>query len=862
MVVLIADYQKKIFQNSLYFAVRKKFSFMWEKPSIMKYNGRNYWNKILMIILSTGTCTRVMVLLMMLAYSCRHPAEERIGISELQAPVEVLRDSFGINHIYAETQHDLFFAQGYCAARDRLFQFEIWRRRATGTVAEVLGPRALKRDIGARLFRFQGDIHDELNHYHPDGIQIINSFVDGINAYIREINKTPENLPVEFKLLDIQPGLWTPGVVVSRHQGLLGNITEELAIGRAVARIGVERVKELLWLHPKDPVLALDPAIKGDLLFENILELYNAFREDIIFEPGDIRDHQKGPFMANSSIASPVFQSPVLNNQDRQFKGSNNWVIRGGLTESGFPVMANDPHRTISIPSLRYIAHLVAPGWNVIGGGEPELPGISIGHNMFGAWGLTVFRTDGEDLCVYDLNPANLDQYKYHDHWEEMVLEQDTIRVKGDGKVPVILRYTRHGPVTFIDSVHHKAYAVRCAWLEPGGSPYLASLRMDQARNWEEFREACNYSHIPGENMVWADNKNNIGWQAVGIAPLRKNFSGLVPVPGDGRYEWDGYLPIREKPHLFNPAQGFIATANQNVTPEDYDYWDAIGFLWSDPFRGNRINQILGSGKKLSLEDMKALQTDYFSLPAQTLVPYLHDLSFDSKIEAEAKNILLNWDFILDRNSIAAGIYAEWENTMIETAEDRFIPEEIEGLFSLQLTKIIKWIAGPDEKFGPDPGRGRDQFLKDTFRAAIKSLIGELGEDSRNWLYGQEKYKHVYIRHPLSGALGTRWKPLLDAGPAPRGGNGYTPGATGSNRNQSSGASFRIIADVGDWDKSLAINAPGESGNPRSRFYKNLFDMWANDRYFPLYYSKDRIKKICAEKLLLTPEKKINSPNL
>ncbi len=306
--------------------------------------------------------------------------------------------------------------------------------------------------------------------------------------------------------------------------------------------------------------------------------------------------------------------------------GSNNWVVSGALTKDGHTLMANDPHRTIAVPSLRYMTHLVAPGWNVIGGGEPEIPGISIGHNEYGAWGLTVFRTDGEDMYVYDLNPENLNEYRYQGNWETMEVITESIPVKDQQPKEVSLKYTRHGPVTFIDSVHHKAYAVRCAWLEPGGSPYLASLRMDQAKTWEEFREACNYSHIPGENMIWADKKGNIGWQAVGIAPIRKNFSGLVPVPGDGRYEWDGYLPIVEKPHDVNPETGFIATANQNVTPETYDRWDAIGYSWSDPYRGQRVEEVLGSGKKFNMEEMMALQVDYVSLPARILVPMLAGL--------------------------------------------------------------------------------------------------------------------------------------------------------------------------------------------------------------------------------------------
>jgi len=802
------------------------------------------------MLYSGRTIQFVLVITFLLITACSYQEEEVRQVDGLYAPVEVLRDSWGVNHIYAKNQHDLFFSQGYCAARDRLFQFEIWRRQATGTVAEILGSRELKRDIGTRLFQFRGDMTTEMNYYHPDGEQIIMSFVKGINAYIKEINKNPHNLPVEFELLDIRPELWTPEVVISRHQGLLGNITQELGIGRAVAKIGTEKVKDILWFHPKDPIISLDPAINENLLFHNILELYSAFRRDIKFEPEDIKPGFRGQY-ETYQLNCPRINAGKIH--DFLSIGSNNWVVSGDLTESGFPVMANDPHRKIAIPSLRYMVHLVAPGWNVIGGGEPEIPGISIGHNEFGAWGLTVFSTDGEDLYVYDLNPSNLNQYKYLKNWEDMSLVQETIKVKGSKDVKVVLRYTRHGPVTYIDSVNYKAFAVRCAWLEPGGSPYLASLRMDQAKSWDEFRDACNYSHIPGENMVWADRDNHIGWQAVGIAPIRRNFSGLVPVPGDGRYEWDGYLPIREKPHLSDPGSGYFATANQNVTPGNYDNWDAIGFMWSDPFRGDRVNEVLGSGEKLNMDDMKALQTDYFSIPAKTLVPLLQQISFDTKLLNRVKEILMDWDFILDRNSIAAGIYVAWEDKIVEMAEDRFIPEEIKGLISIQLTKIINWVLQPDKKFESDPVSGRNEFLKETFKEAIEYLIRELGEDVDSWQYGQKRYKHVYIHHPLSDAVNNEWKNKLNTGPLPRGGNGYTPGATGRSKNQTSGASFRIIVETGDWDKTVATSTPGQSGDPDSQFYDNLFDMWAEDQYFPLYYTRDKIENVVTKMLILKP---------
>lgn len=772
----------------------------------------------------------------------------QLQISGLQETVEILRDQWGINHIYAKNQQDLFFAQGYAAAKDRLFQFEIWRRQATGTVSEILGERELQRDIGTRLFKYRGDITTEMNHYHKDGEEIITAYTNGVNAYIEEILSTPDLLPLEFKILNIVPEKWTPDVVISRHQGLLGNIGTELQIGRAVAILGVDKVKELSWFHPKDPDITIDPDINKELLFDNILELYNAYRKTVSFQSNDIIPKYRNSITANALLYVNEGKNDSL------AIGSNNWVVSGNLMADGNTYMANDPHRTIAVPSLRYMTHLVAPGWNVIGGGEPEIPGISIGHNEYGTWGLTVFRTDGEDLYVYDLNPDNLNQYKYKGDWVDMTVITETFKVKGQDDVTVDLFYTQHGPVSYIDKGHHKAYAVRCAWLEPGGSPYLASLRMDQAKTWDEFREACNYSHIPGENMIWADKEGNIGWQAVGIAPIRNNFSGLVPVPGDGRYEWDGYLPIIEKPNALNPKQGFLATANQNVTPENYTHWNAVGFSWSDPYRGERVNEVLNSGKKLTMEDMKALQVDYLSIPARTLVPLLERITFSGK-SAEAKNKLIGWDYKLNPNAIEAAIYVAWENQIKAMANEQFIPANAKNVItSLQMKTIMDWIMKPDTKFGIYPNDGRDQFLSDAFNNAINQLEEMLGNDMNHWQYGQEKYKHTYMAHALGNAVNEDIKTKLNLGSLPRGGNSYTPGSTGGNNRQSSGASFRMIVNTGDWDATISTNGPGQSGNPESPFYSNLFESWAKDQYFPVYFSREKIDIVTANKTLLKPK--------
>ncbi|MFQ5742158.1 MAG: penicillin acylase family protein [Acidobacteriota bacterium] len=777
-----------------------------------------------------------------------------VRLRDLSRPVEIIKDRWGISHIYADSEEDLFFAQGYNAARDRLFQLEVWRRQASGTVAEILGRRELKRDIGTRLFRFRGDLEQEMAHYHPRGKAIITSFVNGINAYVEETEQHPDLLPIEFELLGIKPGRWTPEVVISRHQGLLGNIVRELNIGRAVARLGPEKVKKLSNLHPGEPEIALDEAIDPELLFDDILGLYNAFRRSITFRPEDLVTSHRGSEEALLRLASAATALAGPRWQQQQEIGSNNWVVSGRLTLSGHAMMANDPHRAQAVPSLRYWVHLVGPGWNVIGGGEPEIPGVSIGHNEYGAWGLTVFGTDGEDLYVYDTNPENSLQYRYRGQWLPMQVIEESIPVKGEATVSVELKYTRHGPVVWEDRQHHKAYAVRAAWREVGGSPYLASLRMDQARNWQEFRQACSYSNIPGENMVWADVHGDIGWQAVGIAPIRRNWSGLVPVPGDGRYEWDGYLPIKAKPHLHNPDKGFWATANNDLIPPDYPYRDAVGWSWSDPYRAARIEEVLGSGRKLSMMEMMRLQTDYLSIPARTLVPLLEGLTAaDARVE-KARQMLLDWDYVLDKDSVTAGIYVAWERRLQDNVGDRFIPAEGRQLIrGISMSRIIAWLIAPPGGFGPDPIAGRDRLLLASLEEAVRDLMERLGPQMSGWRYGQERYKHVLLHHPLSGAVDEELRRKLEVGPLPRGGNSYTVGNTGGGNNQTAGASFRIIADTGSWDSSVGMNNPGQSGDPDSPHYDDLFELWAKDKFFPVFFTRARIEKVAESVTVLVP---------
>jgi penicillin G amidase len=795
-----------------------------------------------------------------LSTAAAQAADERsMVIAGLEAPVEILRDAWGVSHIYAQTEHDLFFAQGYNAARDRLFQLEIWRRQATGTMAELMGERMLDHDIGARLMRFRGDLQQEMRHYHPRGDEIIPAFVAGINAYIDEMLRDPSQLPLEFRLMNLQPQHWTPEIVISRHQGLVGNIREELNLARAVHRTDSETVKDLIWFHPGEPTLQLDEAIDPELLHDDILRLYNAARSSVSFLPEDIDAQYRASANVSRELVAEQLNDQLASRQTEVLGrnhdiGSNNWVVNGALSESGYPIMANDPHRVVGAPALRYFVHLHGPGWNISGGGEPSLPGISIGHNGFGAWGLTVFQVDSEDLYVYETHPDDPHRYRYQGRWETMRIEETNIVVRGAGTQTVELKYTRHGPVVHERPDQQAAFALRLAWLDIGAAPYLAGLRMSQAQSWQEFREASAYSRIPGENFVWADRDGNIGYQAVGVAPLRTNWDGLLPVPGDGRYEWDGYLPILALPNATNPQQGFWNTSNESLVPDNYPFRNAVGWTWTDPYRSNRVREVLASGQKFNLQDMAQLQNDSLSIPARTLVPMLNGLAHGNAAVERARQQLIQWNYRMDIDSVGAGIYMAWERELRARVSALFVPEAAQQYIGLlQMKPTVDRLLSPDGRFGTDPTAGRNQLLHDALAAAVDNLRDRFGNDMAGWQYGQEGYKHVRLRHPMSAAVNDELRASLEVGPAPRHGYSYTVSNTGYGDNQTSGASFRMLIDTEDFDRTLASNTPGQSGDPDSPFYNNLFEEWVDNRYFPLFYSRDKVESVTVGILRLRP---------
>ena len=717
----------------------------------------------------------------------------RIRLTGLDSAVEVRRDRWGVPHIYARTAHDVFFAQGYVAAQDRLFQMEIWRRAGEGRLAEVLGPSYVTRDRLARLFKYRGDSAAEWSSYAPDARALVTAFVSGVNAYIDEVRAHRNKLPIEFSLLDFLPERWTPEVPLTRVTSLsgVGNGTSELLRARLVALVGAKRANELLGTYPHHD---LDPASGIDLsgLDQTTLGGMGQVYTDVGFS---------------------------------RIEGSNNWVVSGKKTASGKPILANDPHRAITNPGVRYITHLVAPGWNVIGAGEPASPGVAIGHNERIAFGLTIVGMDQQDIYLEDARSA------------QMKLIVDTILVRGEQPRVVTLSYSQHGPVLSVDRERHRAIVVRMVGQEPGTAAYLASLSLDRARNWREFRDAMARWKMPDENMVYADVDGNIGWIAAGLMPQR-SWSGLLPVPGDGRYEWTGFVPVAQLPQSYNPATGYIATANDNILRYmPASYATPISYEFPHPsYRAERLHEVLRDSARFTVQDFERLQHDDLSLLARRLVPLMVSAATrggaGSRPEVRA---LSGWNFHMAREAHAPLVFDAWSAALGRLVADAVYPRNVASLIRAR----TDWsVVDSVLRAG---GRG-DTLAVAALDSGTATLENRLGPNESAQPWGAIHV--VELKHPIASAF--------DLPPLARSGDANTVMATGgANFRQTAGASYREIIDLADFDNSVAINVPGQSAQPESPHYADLFPLWGAGKYFPLVYSRARVEKETRHVLVL-----------
>lgn len=737
--------------------------------------------------------TRISTAALLLLSTFEISRAENIPVSGVSEAVEIIRDRWGVPHIYARSVHDLFFAQGYITAKDRLWQIDLWRRIGTGKLSEVLGPTAIDRDRLARAVRFRGDWNAEWSSYGPDTRQIVTAFTDGINAYIRSLGGAR---PLEFRIAGYDPGLWVPEDCLSRVAGLLmtHNATREVKRAEQIQKFGLPRAEKLF---PLDPLIPIDIPHGLDLA-------------DITRDIVRVYEQAVGPVAFSTE------------------QGSNNWVVDGTMTVTGKPLLANDPHRPVQIPSLRKTVHLVGPGWNVIGAGEPALPGVALGHNEQIGFGFTIVGIDQQDLYVEKLNPSNPDEYRYRGLWKKVEVERQSLPVKGHTAEQIELRYTIHGPVIYEDRGRNRAYALRWVGTEPGTAGYLAGLAVARARNWDDFLEAMERYKVPSENIVYADVAGNIGWQAAGLAPIRSNWSGVLPVPGDGEYEWSGFRRMAELPRTYNPSTHFIATANHNILPPGYR--TPVGYEWALPFRFQRIEEMLSVKKKFSIEDFERMQQDVISLPARRLQALLRNWEPDpGSRESKARELVLQWDTALTTASAAALIYEYWIAQMPRAVFGSDAGKDVD------LETLLKTLEA----------RSQEKALSESLRTALDEIERAHGRDMSSWRWGN--VHQILFRHPLNHEA-------FDRGPVLRPGDGNSVNATsGAAFRQTNGASYRQILDLSNWDRSVMTNVPGESGDPESPHYSDLLDEWASGRYHPMPFSRQAVEAAADERIWLMP---------
>ena len=768
------------------------------------------------------------------------PRSESRSLAGLSAPARVVTDHWGVPHIQAATARDAFFLQGYTAARDRLWQIDLWRKRGLGRLSASFGPTFVAQDRAARLFLYRGSMAAEWAAYPADAKYWTEAFAAGINAYIDEVSAGRRALPPEFALTGSAPEHWNADDIVRiRSNALVANLGNEVARARSLCLGGAKWEPIRIAIEPRHsvrPPEGLDPC-----------SVPAAVLSDYLLATAPVS------FDGRRVAAARAMQLLTAFNASAADEGSNNWVVDAAHSATGRPILANDPHRAHGVPSVRSVAHLDAPGLHLIGAGEPALPGVAFGHNDDVAWGLTIFGIDQEDL--YGLALLSPDTYRYRGKPRALTRVVERIEVKGEAARTVTLRFSHVGPVIWSDATH--AFAVRSVWAEPGASGYFNATWMFRVRDATEFDTASRHWGTPPLNFVYADRRGTIGWRAAGFTPMRNNWDGLLPVPGDGSYEWHGLMPAGFLPAVRNPAKGWIATANEMNLPPDFpNETRHVGYEWADRSRIDRIGAVLGAKPKSDLADAMALQTDQVSPLALRTTALLHGLTGDTPGQIAALALLSRWDGGEQIDSAAAALFEVWSQRHLRRATvAAAVPATAQPAFTNPaLGAVVTALADPGPLLGSHPEATRLAILLGSLGDAWAETARLLGSDPARWRWGD---LHVARFAPAVAAVaGAPLRAQLEMAPLQVGGSASTPMATGmggTGFDVTSGASVRMVLDVGEWDNSMFVNTPGQSGDPFSAHYRDLYPLWAAGQYVPLVFSPAAVEREAESIVSFTP---------
>ncbi|MBL8078492.1 MAG: penicillin acylase family protein [Anaerolineales bacterium] len=803
-----------------------------------------------------------------------------IKVDGLDGPVDIYRDSMGIPNIYATTSHDIFFAQGYVHAQERFWQMDAWRHIGSGRLSEMFGSGQAETDAFLRTLGWRQTAEAEWEGLSLETRAILQDYTDGVNAYLKDHSDTA--LSLEYAVLGLlspkyEIEAWTPIHSLTWGKAmawdLRGNMGEEIERAVMLKTLTPEQVAQLFPAYPDDhPVIAnkigegptMTPAFNNSQV--NV-EALHAVEQNV-----KLLDSFLGPW--NDGI------------------GSNSWAVSGKLTDTGMPLLANDPHLGIQMPSIWFQIglHCVEKSadcpFEVAGFSFAGVPGVVIGHNDKIAWGFTNVGPDVMDLYIEKVNPENPNQYEVNGKWVDFETRDEIIKMANGDTIEITVRSTRHGPVIsdtygplkdqgdpkdaeFVPFKDRSGvevpepYVIALAWtaLTPS-TPFEAIWGFDQAQNWEEFREAASNFHVPAQNLLYADVEGNIGYQMPGDIPIRSKGDGTVPVPGwTDEYEWKGMIPFEELPYTFNPQEGYIVTANNQVQPDGYPHF--ITYDWDYGFRADRIvNMIQSAPNKIDIAYIQKMHGDAYDANGAVFVPLLLDLELDSDLQP-ALDTLKNWDYQAQSDSTSAAIFnAFWRHFLQNTfnddmPEERYYPDG-GSRWNEVMRNMAKDSKDPfwDDKATTDVIETMEFVMKKSFADGVAELKDTYGKDMSKWTWGD--MHAATFRNSTLGESGIFLiEDLFNRGPFPVGGGEAIVNATGWSVKDGYETnwlpSMRQIIDLKNLNNSVTVHTTGESGHAYHKHYDDMAPLWAGIQYYPMWWDQDSIIEDAEGHLKLVP---------
>lgn len=780
----------------------------------------------------------------------RRPSRKILHLEGLRSKVSIYRDWRGVPHIEAQSLHDVYMAQGYVTAQDRLWQMDMSFRMVSGRLAEVLGAGLEQSDRLFRTLSMHKAAERSIAAYSANTLQHLESYCAGVNAYVADAKKNGR-LPIEFALLGYEPQEWTPFEVLCIGRllsySLSQNMGNELFHHEVGKRVGEELRREIRPAYPEDGPLTIPRgkwqagvpvgarseqevkgALESDALAEELL--------DLLTTAGDVT------------------------------KGSNGWVVAGERTVSGKPLLANDPHIDLQTPSTWYQTHLIVEGelekLNVIGVSLPGVPGILIGHNEQIAWGVTNSRADVQDLFVERRHPSDSAQFQYEQHWEHAEVRREIIRVKGKADVEFAVYTTRHGPVVSDVIVAEEGQAEEVLALQWSALLPSADLEaffaINCATDWNTFREALREYRSPVLTFLFAGQDGTIACRVGGSIPIRQDGEGEHPVPGwTNQYEWTGFIPFEELPELVNPESGFIVAANQQIVEEQYPY--LLTRSWDAPYRAWRIEEMLSEEQPFSLQEMSRMQGDILNLQARRLLPHLLPVlkrAEWTEVEQRSVRFLEDWNFYDDQDAAAPLVYHFF---WWQISKRMFEPKMGTSLFRKMVDRInvtdetlLKAASGLENGWVLAAG-GFEALVQESFKIAVDQLVQKFGERTSKWRWGA--FHRFDPQHPIGRQVSLLGKLIDPRRHFPIGGSNTTVCLMTFQRESGTvlqAAPWRMVVDLNDMS-ALDLNAPGQSGDPLSRWYDDQSDLFVENSPASQQFNKEQYRA-GAHLLVLHPD--------